>query len=113
MAEAFQMFVLVVAAIGLILSLTVVALMIKRQNKAQWPPVVPDCPDWWKSSLDSNGNVVCTNVQNLGTCPGPFYPNSSQYTGADGACNKYTWATNCGIQWDGITYGVDNPCASS
>ena len=34
----------------------------------------------------------------------------SPYIGDQGECAKYNWATNLGIVWDGITYGVKNPC---
>lgn len=113
MAGTIQTAILALAAIGLIISLIVVAIMIRKQNKAKWPPMVTDCPDWWKASEDAEGNVVCTNVQNLGKCPGPFLPGQDKYSGSDGLCNKYMWATNCGVQWDGITYGVENPCTAS
>jgi len=32
------------------------------------------------------------------------------FTGTNGACHKRDWATYNGISWDGITYGVSNPC---
>ena len=32
------------------------------------------------------------------------------FTGTNGACHKRDWATAHGISWDGITYGVSNPC---
>ena len=32
------------------------------------------------------------------------------FTGTNGACHKRDWATANGISWDGITYGVSNPC---
>ena len=69
-------------------------------------------------TMDGSGNnATCRNIKDLGTCP----PNSGQkhltmnfnvspYTGTQGACNKYNWANNCGVSWDGITYGVTNPC---
>lgn len=34
------------------------------------------------------------------------------YIGQGGTCAKYTWAKNCGVSWDGITYGIQNPCQS-
>jgi hypothetical protein len=37
--------------------------------------------------------------------------NTSAFTGSQGACNKYNWATKCNVTWDGITYGVSNPCS--
>jgi hypothetical protein len=34
------------------------------------------------------------------------------YIGQGATCAKYSWAKNCGVSWDGITYGIDNPCQS-
>ena len=37
-------------------------------EKQEWPPMVPDCPDYWLidgSGKDSN----CINIKDLGTCP--------------------------------------------
>ena len=39
--------------------------------------------------------------------------NNAPYTGTTGACAKYNWANNCGVSWDGITYGVNNPCQTT
>ena len=36
--------------------------------------------------------------------------NQSQFTGSNGTCNKYLWAKKCDLSWDGLTYGVPNPC---
>ena len=40
------------------------------------------------------------------------------FTGTDGLCNKKNWATNCSdpnnsVTWDGVTYGVVDPCEST
>ena len=37
----------------------------------------------------------------------------SPYTGSNGSCSKYNWAENCGVSWDGITYGATNPCLAT
>ena len=53
---------------------------------------------------DPSGPSV-TGVYNLsGTYDG------YTFTGTNGACHKRDWATANGISWDGITYGVSNPC---
>ena len=36
--------------------------------------------------------------------------NTPYFRGSDGTCNKYKWAKSCDLTWDGITYGVANPC---
>ena len=35
------------------------------------------------------------------------------FTGSNGTCAKYSWANKCDVSWDGITYGVENPCNST
>jgi hypothetical protein len=80
--------------------------------------MTPACPDYW--IIDGSGNNTrCINQKDLGTCK-PLSGknhlimnfNNPSFTGSQGTCNKYTWATNCGVSWDGITYGVNNPCQS-
>ena len=39
--------------------------------------------------------------------------NTTTYTGSLGDCNKSEWAKKIGVTWDGITYGVPNPCDST
>jgi hypothetical protein len=39
--------------------------------------------------------------------------NLSPFTGDNGDCSKYNWATKCQVTWDGITSGVKNPCDTS
>ncbi len=91
----------------------------KNSTSIAWPPMVPQCPDFW--SIDGSGNnATCINVKDLGT----FVPSTGQrhqtmnfntdtFTGSQGACNKYTWANSYNLSWDGITYGVSNPCQTT
>jgi hypothetical protein len=110
---SFQKTLIVIAAIVLLLALSLISLMLYNTKKDNWPPIVPQCPDWWKAITDPSGNLICKNVQNLGTCSADFNPGASQYLGSDGLCKKREWANGCSISWDGVTYGVDNPCAST
>ena len=71
-----------------------------------WPPMTAQCPDYWELSADNH----CINPKQLGSCAGPVNFNTSLFQGSQGACNKYTWATKCGVAWDGVTYGVKSPC---
>ena len=104
---SFQKTLLVIASIVLIVSFMVISIMIyKTKQKDKWPPIVSKCPDWWIQDEDGK----CINSKNIGTCSGPYDPNDSKYTGSDGPCERYKWATGCGAAWDGVTYGVDNPC---
>ena len=113
--EGFQKIVLITAIIILIITLVVIGVTLSKGSSTQWPPVVPQCPDYW--AIDGSGNnTTCVNVKDLGTCESvgnkhqTMNFNSSQFTGSQGACNKYNWATKCNVTWDGITYGVSNPC---
>ena len=115
----FQKTVLFAAIIILIVSLIFIGLALRKAQNQVWPPMVPACPDYW--TIDGSGNnSVCVNVKNLGTCPAPSGQkflkmnfNNAPYTGSNGVCSKYTWATNCGLTRDGITYGVNNPCQTT
>ena len=119
MLGSFQKIVLITAIVILILSLVVIGIILKSNKGQTWPPSVPECPDWWLADGSGN-NGVCTNVKDLGICKPQSGKkhltmnfNTSNFTGSNGDCNKYTWATNCKVSWDGITYGVvDSPCNS-
>jgi hypothetical protein len=89
------------------------------KNSEEWPPIISDCPDYWM--IDGSGNnAKCVNVKDLGRCPPKgddkhltMNFNIAPYVGSNSNCAKYTWANNCGLAWDGINYGVNNPCADS
>ena len=114
---SFQKIILIAAVVILIINLVVIALALNKSAQTNWPPLVPNCPDYWLSDGSGN-NITCTNIKNLGVCK----PESGSdhlvmnfkkapFVGANSNCAKYTWANNCKIAWDGLTYGVGNPCA--
>jgi hypothetical protein len=113
---SFQKIILIVALIILILCLVFIGVTLGySKNNTQWPPLIPQCPDYWFMDPSSN----CVNIRNLGTCSPQSGKkhlimnfNTPAYTGSNGNCAKYTWANNCNVSWDGITYGVNNPCSS-
>lgn len=109
----FQKTVLIIALVILLIILIIVGitLMSARANPV-WPPMVPSCPDWWIS--DGSGNKSnCINAKNLGTCSKKSMNFSvPPYSGSNGTCAKYKWANKCNVAWDGITYGVNDPCSS-
>jgi hypothetical protein len=114
---SFQKIVLIGAIIlFIVLVIGITYVMINSKSTQAWPPLIGDCPDYW---VDMSGNgAQCVNVKNLGTCnqnPGSGGHSVMDFTqapfvGSNGLCSKYTWATGCGITWDGITDGVNNPC---
>ena len=114
---SFQTIVLRVAFFVLFILLIVIGYFIyKSKNSQNWPPLVGDCPDYWVD-LGQNGSK-CSNVKNLGTCNGSIAQgqhltmdfSGAPYIGAQSLCSKSKWAKGCGITWDGITSGVNDPC---
>jgi hypothetical protein len=122
--EGFQKIILTIAVIILVLSLIFMAVVLnKAKGDEVWPPIIPSCPDWW--ILDGSGNKsTCVNVKDLGTCATQTINNNKHqkmdfnvpaFSGSNGtssSCAKYQWASKCDVSWDGITYGVENPCSS-
>ena len=115
--EGFQKIVLYSAIIILIIALVIIGIaLVYAKDDQVWPPVVPNCPDYWVADGTGN-NARCVNLKDLGTCQATgenkhltMNFNNVPFVGADEACSKYTWAKKCGVSWDGITYGVNNPC---
>jgi hypothetical protein len=114
----FQYAVITIVILLLIISLILIGIALaKSKNTQQWPPVVGNCPDYW-TDLSSNG-AQCVNVKDLGTCNASISSGQhlqmnfsvAPYVGQNSACEKYKWATGCGLTWDGITSGVSSPCA--
>jgi hypothetical protein len=118
--EGFQKIVLYSAIIILIIALVIIGIALSQAKSTQvWPPVVPNCPDYWVA--DGTGdNATCTNLKDLGTCKATgenkhliMNFTGSPFVGDNASCAKYTWAKKCGVSWDGITYGVNNPCQTA
>jgi hypothetical protein len=116
--ETFQKIVLYTAAIVLLVALVFVGISLTySKSNMPWPPITPECPDYW--TIDGSGNnAVCINMKNLGTCraqAGQRYLkmnfNKAPFVGTNSNCAKYQWANRCKVSWDGITYGVNNPCS--
>jgi hypothetical protein len=118
--EGFQKIVLYSAIIILIIALVIIGISLTYAKDTQvWPPVVPQCPDYWVAE-GSEDNPTCVNRKDLGTCKATggtkhltMNFNNAPYVGTGSTCAKYTWAKKCGLSWDGITYGVSNPCQTA
>jgi hypothetical protein len=116
--DGFKKIVLFSAIIILIISLVLIGVALSYAKDETWPPMIPSCPDYFV--IDGSGNeAVCVDVKELSTCKPPSDSsdeylkvnfNTPVYTGTNGTCNKYKWANSCGVAWDGINYGVKNPC---
>lgn len=115
---SFQKSVLMIAVVFLILFLVLIGVALNNSSSDEvWPPIVGNCPDFWVD-LSGNGSM-CFNSHHLGKCNIPSSEdkntmdfNQPPFNGSDGTCAKYKWASsnNCNVTWDGITYGVANPC---
>jgi hypothetical protein len=112
---SFQNVILGIAVVIFVICLILIFISLKNEQKNMtWPPYVPSCPDYW---VDVSGNN-CLNPKNLGTCSLTSM-NFDTLVGEDGSsnvtaanCAKYKWANQCGLAWEGITYGYgkSNPC---
>ena len=107
-----------IAAITFVITMIIVAFVIKRNRYgAIFPPVVGECPDYWSAS-QKGSHTVCHNALGLGdttNCPNVARKGSTmvfsgpQWAGQKGVCNKARWANKCGMAWDGIS--GDNSCS--
>ena len=113
----FQKTVFIASIIILFITIILIAYALyKSATTAIWPPITNACPDYWASD-GSGDNLTCTNVKDLGVCQPQDNDehlimnfNKAPFVGANGNCAKYKWANNCKVSWDGLTYGVNNPC---
>jgi hypothetical protein len=125
--DGFKKVVLFSAIIILIISLLIIGFALSYAKDETWPPMVQSCPDYFV--IDGSGNdATCVDIKDLTIsspnqiCKPPINSkdkhlrinfNNAAYTGTNGTCNKYNWANTCGVAWDGINYGVQNPCQTS
>lgn len=102
----FQRIVLLVAGILFVgFMITVLYSMIKANKIGDWPPVIANCPDNWVVGADGRTCENPNQVFMTGTdsrC-NQINPASSEYSGANGLCQKYHWSKSCGVNWDGIS----------
>ena len=85
--------------------------MIYNANKTMaWPPEVAECPDYWQLNNNKDGIPVC--VPNGDLNKGIFTGTSMnfrdpKYLGKMGSKEKYKWARDNDVTWDGITNNPD------
>ena len=108
--------ILITLAILLIIFIFIAGSLVYAPNNDKNAPIIAQCPDFWE--IEGTGtSSTCINVQDLGTCSAAAGDehltldfNSGNFTDN---CAKYTWANNCNVAWDGLTYGVENPCTTT
>lgn len=111
---SFQKIILMIAIVLLLLIfIFITGTLVYAGKDDEDTHIVPQCPDYWEIEETDTG-PKCVNVQDLGVCAAATGSdhltidfNAKNFTDN---CAKYTWANNCNIAWDGLTYGVNNPC---
>lgn len=123
----FQSIVIVI--LGILLIITIIAfyyIASSRGNNMPFPPSIPVCPDYYYQTAElQDGTITCKampsmekTLNNAGVtnqrCSTPTFT-PQYYSGTNANCLKYTWFSNCNSipAWEGITYGVNNPCATT
>lgn len=105
--DSFQKTTLVVAIVILIVCLVIEGIILSN-GKQQWPPSTANCPDYW---LDVCGNgTLCQNPANIAQqlSFGPTVSKCQMYTNTAYGTGAFGY-----IPWDGINYGVSNPCSTT
>ena len=92
---SFQKTVLTVAIVLFVILMALIAVMMTSAKQTEvYPPQTGACPDFWQ--LTQQGS--CLNAQNLGkNCKSPM-----DFSGMN-MKQKYKFAKDCQISWDGIT----------
>ena len=98
--QGFQRTVLIVAAVMLVISLVVLATLIRSASQdVKWPPQSATCPDYWSETAANVCNSI--NGQNIGGSSG-----KDLTVGGKGLATpqqKCDWAMKNKVMWDGIT----------
>ena len=107
---------IVVAGVVLALFLGIIAYMMHTStNTLAYPPVIAECPDYWKKGVNEDGEEVCENVlgvgfpENIGDvdCTSFTTDKFSVFTNAlERMQQQKSYAETCNIAWDGITNNV-------
>jgi len=115
--EGFEKKVLIVAGIILVVSLVLVLIFIlMSKGNQKYPPVESECPDYWELEEDANKKLLCKNVKGLGegwsgqSTEETIDPNTREFQGVDGLCNKQNWARQHNVTWEGVTEPTKDAC---
>lgn len=113
----------VLTMVVILLVMVILWYFVRKASYAQkFPPSVGNCPDYWED-LTGDGSA-CYNKKKIGTCPPASYNDTYDkkavmnmkkfpFDGPNSMCAKYTWASNCGLTWDGLTYGYGTKACST
>lgn len=96
----FRKIVVCAAAFILLCTLVMIGRAMSNQKKETiYPPVLPECPDYWEAS---DGECSRGRVYNRGDCDEGTVDFSLFNN-----CAKYEWSNDCKVQWDGISNNPD------
>lgn len=116
MESSFQTIVLGIAIIFLIIILVFIGYSLSSSKSAKtWPPKVVNCPDYWtetETETESASENTITCNANSDNNTGTYIITTYNYDKTNSLCEKYKWANQYKIAWDGISYGYGeyNPC---
>jgi hypothetical protein len=99
--ELYQRIVLGIAIVLLIAAYIMIYFTLVDNNK-KWPPSVAKCPDYWVYNATDDMCVDSSNSKNS-------YPYGETLT-QKSTCDKYKWAKENDISWEGLSYGVSMDC---
>lgn len=102
--ELYQRVVLGIAIVLLIAAYIMIYFTLVDNNK-NWPPSVAKCPDYWVYNATSD---MCESINdfNVGSSV-KKYPDITQKS----TCDKYKWAKEKEVSWEGLSYGVSMDCS--
>ena len=116
--EAMNVILITAGVLVFIYILALILSSLKKDSTYKWPPWKSQCPDYWSTSRDNSGNIICTkskanpNGLNQRCSPlsenGAYVGNSSNVVNMSGLSlnQKCEWAKNCQVLWE----NVDDKC---
>ena len=125
--DSFYLIVACVAILLLILLLTIIGMMMSKQNKLDvYPPYQSQCPDYW--GIRDSGLCVANNSTSPNGLPANYKQDDSKekvrlnkiiVTSSGGTyyfdfsgntlCDNKTWANSRNIEWDGVSNSATCP----
>ena len=105
--ELYQRIVLGIAIVLLIAAYIMIYFTLVDNNK-NWPPSVAKCPDYWEYNATDD---MCES--NNGFNEGSSGNTVKQYLDVSqkSTCDKYKWAKQYAVSWEGLSYGVSMDCS--
>jgi hypothetical protein len=106
--ELYQRVVLGLAIVLLIAAYIMIYFTLVDNNK-NWPPSVAKCPDYWVYNATSD---MCESINdfNVGTSDSKYPDVDGETLTQKSTCDKYKWAKEKEVSWEGLSYGVSMDC---